>query len=33
MEQIIKLIVSSDFLNSENQDVLERTFRVTANLI
>ena len=33
MEQIIKLIVSSDFLNSENQDVLEKTFRVTANLI
>lgn len=33
MEQVIKLLVSSDFLNSENEDVLERTFRVTANLI
>lgn len=33
MDNIIKLIVSSDFLYSENQDVLERTFRVTANLI
>jgi hypothetical protein len=33
MGNIIKLIVSSDFLYSENQDVLERTFRVTSNLI
>ena len=33
MEKLIKLIISSDFLQSENADVLERTLRVTANLI
>ncbi len=33
MEKLIKLIVSSDFLNSENADVLERTYRVVTNLI
>jgi hypothetical protein len=33
MDSLIKLIISSDFLYSDNQDVLERTFKVTANLI
>ena len=33
MANLIKLIVSSDFLYSENVDVLDRTLRVTANLI
>lgn len=33
MDKLISLIVSSDFLQSENPDVLERTFRVTSNLI
>ena len=33
MDPLIKLIVSSDFLYSDNQEVLERTYRVTANLI
>ena len=33
MDKIIKLIVSSDFLYSENNDVLEKTLRVTTNLI
>jgi len=33
MEKLISLIISSDFLQSENPDVLERTFRVSANLI
>ena len=33
MEKLIALIISSDFLQSENPDVLERTFRVTNNLI
>lgn len=33
MEKLIKLIISSDFLYSENADVLDRTLRVTSNLI
>ncbi|CDW75974.1 heat repeat-containing protein 2 [Stylonychia lemnae] len=33
MANLIKLIVSSDFLQSDNVDVLDRTLRVTANLI
>lgn len=32
MDKLIKLIVSSDFLYSENVDVLEKTLLVTANL-
>jgi len=33
MGNLIKLIVSSDFLYSDNADVLDRTLKVTANLI
>jgi hypothetical protein len=33
MDPLIKLIVSSDFLYSDNHEVLEKTYRVTANLI
>ena len=33
MDNLIKLIISSDFLYSDNPDVLEKTYRVTANLI
>eukprot|EP00347_Sterkiella_histriomuscorum_P013730 403363587 len=33
MSSLIKLIVSSDFLYSENVDVLDRTLRVISNLI
>ena len=33
MDKLIELIVSSDFLNSENPEVLERVLLVTRNLI
>lgn len=33
MPQLIELIVSSDFLNSENPEVLERVLLVTQNLV
>ena len=33
MDKLIELIVSSDFLNNENPDVLERVLLVTQNLV
>lgn len=33
MSDLIKLIISSDFLYSDNLEVLEKTLRVTSNLV
>jgi len=33
MNKLIELIVSGDFLNNENPEVLERVLRVTENLV
>lgn len=33
MNQLIDLIVSGDFLNNENPEVLERVLLVTENLV
>jgi len=33
MDKLIELIVSGDFLNNENPEVLERVLLVTQNLV
>lgn len=33
MNKLIELIVSSDFLNNDNPEVLERVYLVTQNLV